>query len=430
MKNTRILHGNIIYSTSLTQLAAKEDAFLVMEDGLCAGVFDALPESFPKDKIEDYGEALIIPGLVDLHLHAPQFAYRGLGMDLDLIDWLNTVTFPEEAKYAHVAYAQKAYELFVDTLRSTATTRMAVFGTVHSEATVQLARLLSEAGFGAYVGKVNMDRNAPDSLREESAAASYRETLDYLQKLSTLKSLGKISDRVKPILTPRFVPSCTPQLMENLGELAGEQHLPVQSHLSESKREIAWVKELEPGFENYGAVYAAYGMMGNPHPSIMAHCIWSDEKEVEMMRRGGVYVAHCPQSNTNLASGIAPVRHYLETGLHVGLGTDVAGGYSHSVLRTMADAIQASKLYFRCVDESKKPLTLPEVFYLGTLGGGSFFGKVGTFEKGYEADAVILDDSAIKTGYEMTLSQRIERAVYLSEYCRVTAKYVAGQRVL
>ncbi|MBO4902374.1 MAG: amidohydrolase family protein [Lachnospiraceae bacterium] len=435
-QRSHILRGNILYARSPGELVTAERAFLVCIDGKCAGVFetlqdakDAMPEQYADLPVTDHGDCLIIPGLCDLHLHAPQYAYRGLGMDMELVDWLNRVTFPEEAKYAEITYAARAYDDFVSDMRQTATTRMAVFGTIHAESTLLLARKLSEAGFGAYVGKVNMDRNAPDCLRETDATESFTQTMDYLRKFAFLKSQGKISDRVHPILTPRFIPSCSRELMEELGELARQQGLKVQSHLSESKKEIAWVMELESDMPNYGACYARAGMMGNPVPSVMAHCVWSSPEEIEMIREGGVFIAHCPQSNTNLASGIAPVRSYLDAGLHVGLGTDIAGGFSRSVFRAMADAIQVSKLYFRYVDESKKPLTLSEAFYMATMGGGAFFGAVGSFLPDYELDAAVIDDTGLRSVLAMNLAERLERAVYMPEQCVLQAKYIAGERV-
>ncbi len=434
---THILRGSIVYSESPRNLVTKDRAFLVCENGKCAGVFDTLKEAQDaisgeagEENVSDFGDRLIVPGLVDLHLHAPQYAYRGLGMDMDLVDWLDNVTFPEEAKYAEITYAARAYDQFVADMRQTATTRMCVFGTIHPESTVLLARKLSEAGFGAYVGKVNMDRNAPASLCEESATASFTATMDYLRKIAFLRAQGKITDRVHPILTPRFIPSCSAELMDNLGELGRQQDLKVQSHLSESKREIEWVSELEPESAFYGDCYAKAGMMGNPIPSVMAHCVWSSPEEIKMIKDGGVFIAHCPQSNTNLASGIAPIRHYLDEELHVGLGTDIAGGFSRSIFRAMADAIQVSKLYFRHVDQTKQPLSLAEVFYMGTMGGGEFFGRVGSFLPEYDFDAVVIDDSGLDSVVGMNLAERIERVVYMPDLCSVSAKYVAGERII
>jgi guanine deaminase len=162
----------------------------------------------------------------------------------------------------------------------------------------------------------------------------------------------------------------------------------------------------------------------------MAHCVWSTDEEVELMRKNGVYVAHCPASNMNLTSGIAPIRKYLDLGLNIGLGSDIAGGHSESMFRAITDAIQVSKMYFRMVDEKYKPLVFSEAFYLATKGGGSFFGKVGSLEKGYEFDAVILDDSVLPHPQPLSIAERMERAVYLSlDEKGITAKFVAGRRI-
>ena len=217
--------------------------------------------------------------------------------------------------------------------------------------------------------------------------------------------------------------------MEKLKGIQEQYGLPVQSHLSENMGEIAWVKELCPWSECYGDVYDHFGLFGGDVKTIMAHCVWSGEEETERLRERGVYVAHCPQSNTNLSSGIAPVRRYLDQGLKVGLGTDVAGGSSASVFRAMADAIQVSKLRWRLQDESLKPLTFTEAFYLGTKGGGSFFGKVGSFEADYEFDALVLNDSGLRHPQPLSLQERLERFIYLADERHIEAKYVAGKKV-
>ena len=160
-----VLHGNIIDSESPERLRVAADSYLVCEEGRCTGVFSALPERFSGLPLTDFGDRLILPGMTDLHLHAPQFAFRGLGMDLELLDWLNAHTFPEEAKYADLGYAALAYGQFVDCLRRSATTRAVVFGTVHPAATTLLMELLEASGLVSYVGKVNMDRDCPEALR-------------------------------------------------------------------------------------------------------------------------------------------------------------------------------------------------------------------------------------------------------------------------
>lgn len=423
-KTTFALRGSIVYSIDKDHLISKPNSYLICDGGRSAGVFDSLPERFKDIPVRDYGNQLIIPGLVDLHLHAPQFGYRALGMDLELLEWLNTNTFPQEAKYADHSYAEKGYQIFADDLADGATTRAVIFATIHVEATELLMDLMEKTGLKTYVGKLNMDRNSPDYYCEQSVQQSIDDTQRWIEDCK-----GRY-ENTAPIITPRFTPSCTDALMEELGKLQKQTGLPVQSHLSENQSEIKWVQELCPETRFYGESYDRYGLFGGKNcPTIMAHCVYSGKDELDLMEQNGVYIAHCPQSNTNLSSGIAPVRAYLDRGLRMGLGTDVAGGYSSSIFRAMSDAVQVSKLRWRLVDDSLKPLTMPEAFYLGTKGGGSFFGKVGSFEEGYEFDAVVLDDSDLRTPMELSALQRLERIIYLSDERAVAAKYVAGKQV-
>ena len=329
--------------------------------------------------------------MTDLLLHDPQYAFHGMYMDLELLDWLNTVTFPEESRYSDPDYAAKAYTIFADDIKKSATTRASVFGTLHVEASELLMDLMEKTGLRTFIGKVNMDRNGSATLQEKSAVVSVRDTVRWLTDTA-----GKY-ENVKPILTPRFTPSCTDELMTGLAEIQRTYCLPVQSHHSENRCEIAWVKDLCPGTSFYGEAYDQFGLFGGENcPTIMAHCVYSSDAEISLMKKRNVFIAHCPQSNTNLSSGIAPARRYLDEGLHLGLGTDIAGGHSLSMLRAAADAIQVSKLRWRLVDDTLKPLSLEEAFYMATMGGGAFFGKVGSFLEGYEFDALILDDSSLR----------------------------------
>ena len=418
-----VLRGDICYSTAPTQVRAVPDGYLVVEEGLCAGVFPQLPGRYEGLPLLDRRGCLIVPGLTDLHIHAPQYAFRGLGMDLELLDWLDTHTFPEEARYQDLEYARRAYTIFADDLSASATTRACIFATAHTQATVLLMDQMEASGLITLVGRVNMDRNCPDSLREPSAQASARATEAWLEA---------IQDRYRrtgAILTPRFIPSCSDELMGRLGALRRQYNLPVQSHLSENQGEVNWVTQLCPDAPFYGAAYDRFGLFGGDHRCIMAHCVLSGAEELALMRDRGVFVAHCPQSNENLASGIAPVRRYLEAGLRVGLGSDVAGGSTPSIFRAMADAIQVSKLRWRLSDQTLAPLTAAEAFWLGTVGGGAFFGKVGAFEPGWEADALVLDDRRLRSPNPLTPEQRLERLIYLAEDRDITDKFVRGEKI-
>ena len=431
MKKSFVLKGNICQTACPSALDLHEGAYAVCMDGVSKGVFAALPEEYADLPLYDYGDALIFPGMVDLHVHAPQYAFRGMCMDLELMDWLNRYTFPEEEKYENLDYAAKAYGMFVDALKKSATTRGCIFATRHRYATELLMELMENSGLVSYVGKVNMDREASEALTEDSADISAYTTFGWI---------NAVKDRfayTKPILTPRFIPCCTDKLMEELREIQMAYGIPVQSHLSESKGEIDFVKFLRPDNPFYGDSYNAYDLFGKNDDihtdvkTVMAHCVWSTDEEVELMRQNGVFVAHCPASNMNLTSGIAPIRKYLDLGLRIGLGSDIAGGHSTSIFRAITDTIQVSKMYFRMVNEAYKPLVFSEAFYLATKGGGAFFGKVGSFEEGYEFDAVVMDDSVLPHPQNLTLAERMERAVYLGlDEKNITAKFIAGRVIL
>ena len=198
MKNY-VIKGNICYSKTREELCITENGYIVCEGGRCAGVYETLPEEYETLPCYNYEDKIIIPGLVDLHVHAPQYAFRGMGMDLELLDWLNTHTFVEEAKYADLEYAEKAYDIFTEDLKNSATTRACIFGTIHTEATLLLMEKLEETGLKAYVGKVNIDRNSPKYLCEENAEKSVKDTEEWLMKSQRFKN-------IKPVLTPRFTP--------------------------------------------------------------------------------------------------------------------------------------------------------------------------------------------------------------------------------
>lgn len=417
-----IMKGNIIFSKDKSELNVQKNAYLVCVDGLCAGVFETLPEKYQDLPCEDYEDCLIIPGMTDLHVHAPQYSYRGLGMDMELIDWLNAHAFPEESKFTDLEYAKRAYSIFVNDLVKNTTTRACIFATLHKEATLLLMELLEDSGMKAYVGKVNMDRNSPDILREESVEEASKITEQWILEAERF-------DNVRQILTPRFIPSCSDELMREISRLQKKYELPMQSHLSENLGEIEWVKELCPDSKFYGDAYDQFELFGGECPTIMAHCVHSSEEEIALMKEKNVFVAHCPQSNTNIASGIAPIRIYLDKDMKVGLGSDVAGGAHLSIMRAMTDAIQCSKLRWRMYDQSLKPLNFEEAFYLATKGGGEFFGKVGSFEEEYEFDAVVLDDENLPHPQELSLKERLERIVYLGDDRNVKSKYVAGRLV-
>ena len=416
-----VIRGDICYSEGPGELRCVEDGYLVCENGVSQGVFISMPELYSDLPLLDHEGKLIIPGLVDLHMHAPQYAFRGLGMDLELLQWLETYTFPEESKYRNLGYARNAYTAVVRNLINGPNTRACLYATVHLPSTRLLMDMLEESGLVCMVGKVNMDRNCPAYLCEDNAARSAEDTRRWLNA-----SVGRYNN-TSVILTPRFIPVCSDELMRELAVLQQEYKVPVQSHLSESLAEIEWVRQLCPFSKSYSGAYKEFGLFGGEVPTIMAHCVWSDDEEIELMRQNNVYVAHCPQSNMNLSSGIAPLRRFLNNNLSIGLGSDVAAGCHTSIFRAMSDAIQVSKLRFRHVNQAEPPITVSEAFYLGTLGGGSFFGKVGSFEAGYEFDAIVIDDNGIYAPFPLTVEERLARVIYFSDDRHIYEKYVRGR---
>lgn len=417
------IRGHIVYAPSPDRLEICPDHYLVCKGGKADGVYAKLTEDDSRLPLYEYRDNIVLPGLCDTHVHAPQYAFRGLGMDMELIDWLNARTFPEEALYADLEYASAAYGLFADALKRGATTRAAVFATVHVPATMTLMRLLENTGLNCMVGKVNMDTNAPETLLDGDTDAALERTEAWIdESVSAFR-------RTKPIITPRFVPSCSAKLLKGLGKLVRKYNLPVQSHLSENRSEAEWVKELCPWSDSYGDVYEVFDLFGDGIPTVMAHCVHSDAYEQLWLKRRGVLISHCPSSNINLSSGIAPVRRYLDDGALVSLGSDIAGGFELSIFRAMSDAIQASKARAFYMPDSGKPLRVSEALYMGTKGASPLFGKVGSFEKGYAFDCVVLDDAKLAAPKQYGISERVERLIYLERDVIIRAKFADGNRI-
>ncbi|MGN0234717.1 MAG: amidohydrolase family protein [Paludibacteraceae bacterium] len=441
-----IYRGNILFTPTPEAFCVLERGYVVVaDDGTIEGVycgrdagvpegFESLPEAYSGAEVRDFGDALLIPAMNDLHVHAPQYRNLGIAMDMELLPWLNTYTFPEEERYADQAYADYMYRRFVHDLWLHGTMRAAVFATTHLPATRRLADLFRQASMGAYIGLVGMDRNCPDALTNTPTQAA-----EGIQSL-----LEEATDMVKPIVTPRFIPACTPAMLQALGDLAAKYRLPVQSHLSENQSEIAWVRELEPQSTCYGDAYRRYGLFGqttaadgapaSPVPTLMAHCCYTDGEELRLMRDNQVFAVHCPTSNCNLGSGIAPVRRFLQEGIPVALGSDISGGHHLSMFRVMQYAVQMSKLRYAQTRGEEPFLKLSEVFYLATKSGGSFFGKVGSFEQGYAFDALVIDDAALSgmptgvTAYD--LRQRLERYIYLGDDRQIVHRFCQGKEII
>ena len=416
----KIYRANIIHTPESNRFEVVPHGYIAVDNGKVEGIYRELPDRLTDCPVTDWGDRLLIPAMNDMHVHAPQYRNQGLAMDEELLPWLQNYTFPEELKYADTAYAERMYRRFVRDLWRHGTMRVVAFASVHLESTLLLMRLLDKAGMGGLVGKVNMNRNCPEGLQERVD--------DALKACDVLvEAFDKEDSLVRPIVTPRFIPSCTPEMLQACGDMARRYNLPVQSHLSENHGEIAWVKELEPESRHYADAYDRYGLFGQT-PTVMAHCVWSDGDELELMRQRGIMVAHCPTSNLNIASGIAPIRRFLDAGIPVGLGSDVSGGHDFSIFRMMVYAVQMSKLLYQR-DKSCAFLTLSEAFWMATKSAGRFFGKVGSFEPDYDFDALVIDDSDLLIDDGYTLLQRLERFVYVGDDRHIVARYCQGRLI-
>ena len=424
----KVYKAHILFTKEKDRFEVFENGYVAVgDDGRVVGVANSLEDlkvQFPAFNVQraefiDFGDKLLIPAMNDMHVHAPQVHNQGVAMDLELLPWLQNYTFPEESKYADVEYAERMYRRFMHTQWLFGTMRSVVFGTVHTESTRILMKLYQEAGMGALVGKVAMNRNCPDALCEDVEAA-----VEGMEQL--IAEFPQTSNLVRPIITPRFVPSCTPELLKACGELANKYQLPVQSHLSENVSEIAWVAELEPESKSYGDAYNRYGLFGQT-PTIMAHCVWTKGEELELMKRNHVMVAHCPTSNFNIASGMAPLRTFLDEGVPIGLGSDISGGHDLNMFRMLVYAIQVSKMHYQ-QDHNKPFLTLSEIFWIATKSAGSFFGKVGSFEPGYDFDALVIDDAVLYPS-EYSLQHRLERFIYVGDDRQIVHRFCRGQEV-
>ncbi len=247
----------------------------------------------------------------------------GMGMDLPLLDWLNTYTFRTEARFADPDFARRTYRRLASDLITNGTTRVCMFSSLHTEATWILMEELERAGVTGYVGKVNMDRNALPGILQETTEESVSETLRWLD--------GCHFEHVRPIITP-----ASPQLFRRAdGRPGGDRPGPgaVCPVPSVGKQgEIAWVKELHPDCAQYWETYDKYGLWKDH--TVMAHCVYSDARECAAIRRAGVVVAHCAGSNINLCNGVSPVREMLQQGIWVTLGSDIAGGHSSPCTRS------------------------------------------------------------------------------------------------
>lgn len=394
---------------------------VLIENGKIAAVdeADALRAAHPEVDIEDLGDRLILPGFVDAHVHYPQTAMIA-SWGKRLIDWLNTYTFPEEARFSDPAYADTIASRYLDLALAHGTTAMASFCTIHPASVEAVFTAAQARGMAIVAGKTCMDRNAPDSLRD-TAQTAYDDSKALLDRWH-----GR--GRARYAITPRFTPTSTPDQLAALGALWAEHpDCAMQTHISEQKEEIAWVRQLEPSARDYLHSYEMHGLIGPG--AIMGHAIHLEPREIGRMAETGTGVAHCPTSNTFIGSGLCDVAGLMERGIPVGLGTDTGGGSSFSMLRTMAAAYEVAQLRGTALHPS-------QLLWLASAGSAQVLrldGQIGRLAPGHVADLIALDLASTPA-----IAQRSARAgdiweaifptIMMGDDRAISGVWIAGQR--
>jgi guanine deaminase len=415
MKKQFVLCGTFLHTPVFGAVEFLEKGYMLIQDGKVGALLPKLKEEWKDLPFVDRSGRLIIPAYADMHLHAVQYVNRGLGYDKGLLEWLEAYTFPEERRFLEQDYADKVFRDLAEELWQGGSLFSCHYSNAALSTTARLFEMIKASGLCAFVGKTNMDSNG--GCMTEESETSLRETGKFL-------SFG--NDKVKPILTPRFAPSCTPRLMKELGEIAEEHDLPVQTHINETRPEIAWVKELFPEVKDYLDVYERFGLI-RKDKTILAHAIYNTPDEILRMKEQRVLLAHCPASNSNIASGIMRVKELKEKGLSIGLGSDISGGDALFMNRAMEDALKVSKLLAAVENNEGHILSEIEALYLATKGGQEFFGEKGTFEPGANFHALVIDDSRHTKYRPLTPVERLQKWIYLGGPHLITERYLNGE---
>lgn len=349
----------------------------------------------------------LIPGLVDLHIHAPQWPQLGKALDAPLEDWLQKYTFPLEAKYSDHEFAHEIYDDLVKTLLAHGTTTAVYFGTVDLLANVILVEACLRHGQRALVGKVAMDdpEQCPGYYRDESASSALEDTRQFINRVQELQT--QRNTLVLPAITPRFIPSCTDELLVGLGQLAADTGCHIQTHCSESDWEVAFVRDRldktdTEALDNYGLL---------TDKTILAHSNFVSSTDLKLMVKKGAAVAHCPLSNAYFANAVFPFRQAHACGVAVGLGTDISGGFSPSLFDAARYALMASRhasngtspeLNADDRGNADTPLTTLETFHMATTQGGEALSlPIGQFKCGYAFDALCVRSNEPNSAFKV-----------------------------
>lgn len=432
------------------------------ELGRCEVIEDALVQVGPKGAIESvtapadpaYAATLeeirrggrlqelsagqyLLPGLVDLHIHAPQWPQLGKALHLPLADWLMQCTFPLEARYADTAFAEQVYGSLVSSLLAGGTTTAVYFATIHAEATLRLAEICLEKGQRGLVGKVVMDdtEQCPDYYRDASTGRALEETARFIDDVRGLA--GNRGRLVQPVVTPRFIPSCTDEALTGLGAIAHEHDCHIQTHCSESDWEHGFV--LDRHGTTDARSLADFGLV--TRKSVLAHGNFLTGRDMDLVCRAEAGIAHCPLSNFYFSNAVFPLRAALERGLHVGLGTDISGGPSASVLDACRQAVAASRALADGVDPGLEAVmrgspgsevNFMEAFWLATAGGAHVLDiKTGLIAPGYAFDAMLVDagiaDSSLMVWDDIDTPEDVfQKIVYTSSRSNIRKVWVNG----
>jgi guanine deaminase len=378
----------------------------------------------------------LLPGLVDLHVHAPQWPQLGKALDLPLEEWLQTYTFPLESRYADAAFAQSVYESLVEGLLANGTTTALYFGTIHLPATRILADICLQKSQRALVGRVAMDdiQQCPVYYRDTSAAIAEAETRELIHYVRTMP--GNAAGLIKPVITPRFIPSCSDDLLKRLGALARETGCHVQTHCSESDWEHRFV--LDRCGKTDTAALDGFGLLSRH--TILAHGNFVTDHDIALIRERGSGIAHCPLSNVYFSDAVFPLRKILQQNVHVGLGSDIAGGASPSILDNARHAVIASRALESGVDpeqaraQRRRPdsrIDAVTSFWLATAGGGIALDlPIGVFKEGFQFDALLIDARASDSNLPLDANDppedTLQKIVYLANRTNIREVWVAG----
>lgn len=366
-------------------LAGDDDYQLIVNDAKQQGTLVSLSD-----------DQVLLPGFIDLHVHAPQWPNAGLALDRPLYEWLEEYTFPLEAKFKDAKYAHLVYDNLVETLLANGTTTALYFGSVDNTGNLELVKSCLTHHQRGFVGKVVMDNpeQTPAYYRDESATTALSETENFIHEVATLNENQTIP--VTPVITPRFLPSCTDDVLAGLGKLAAKYDLPIQSHCSESDWENGYA--LATHGKRDATVLDEFGLLTDK--SVMAHVTLLNGEDIQRFKDRGVGIAHCPISNVYFGNAVLPAKKLLSENVKVGMGTDISGGYDPSVYQNIRQAIMSSRLLNDGVDSEITPdlrgkhdsaITAKNAFYMATVGGAKSLNLVtGQIKEGYIADLQIV----------------------------------------